>query len=324
MKINIFVIHWQKLEQRKVMIETMKKKLLDSLGDINLEYITEYEPEEINPRFLDIYINTKPFEQNEKYNEYNKFMQMFTTRDISNIMKHMVAWEKILDTDDDTINFVIEDDTYFPETFVNNIKKIYNELPKDYNMIFLCQPNNEKNVREPYISNFDIGSNRNLISTDSYIISKKMAEKLLDEYRMEVRFHNNIQMTYVIEKEKLKIYQVIPNIVVEASKYGVYNSSMVTNNVLIYNNDYMNLYNMIMTKNDISNSKIIESLFENNTLRNNPDFLSLEGIYYFKKENYQKAKECFDKAYKIYNDNNGLINRTSLFLTYYIDLFKFL
>tara|TARA_Y100000389_G_scaffold192603_1_gene220275 strand:- start:104 stop:472 length:369 start_codon:yes stop_codon:yes gene_type:complete len=120
--------------------------------------------------------------------------------------------------------------------------------------------------------------------------------------------------------------KIFPNICGDGSKMGVYTSSILMNNVLIFNDLYKEIYIMLEQhlKFDDAMIETVKGKFSSNTNTENPDFIYLEALFYKKIGYIEKAKELFETAMGYYEENLVPMNNTSTFLKNYIELYKVL
>ena len=191
---------------------------------------------------------------------------------------------------------------------VKLIAKIYKLLPKE----------------EKGIITFDGSSwhekDKVLPCCDSYFITKNCATQMSNNF-IPIRYPNNIQLSYILDKLKIKFGRTFPNIVADGSKLGFFTSSISPNNILLFNNTYKFIYKML-NKPDltIEEGEHIKSLFENNTFKESPDFMFLEGLFYMRIQEYSKSKEFFDKAIVKYEEQCSPLNNSSAIIQNYVEL----
>ena len=105
---------------------------------------------------------------------------------------------------------------------------------------------------------------------------------------------------------------------------GVYTSSILSNNVLLFNGIYKQVYTMLENNSVLDEAQIKEAkdLLSSNEYKHNPDFLHLEALLYMKIGDLQKSKNIFDEAYKLFDEKKSPMNNTSVFLKNYINIFR--
>jgi tetratricopeptide (TPR) repeat protein len=232
---------------------------------------------------------------------------------------------------DDDINIIVEDDVMFDNSmetkmmdFINN-KKFLDDTCTPYDIIFFGlpgQPDEVKKSSELQIIN--IPDIKVLPCCDSYYISKSCAKALAKSY-IPLKFPNNIQLSYLITKNSFKVGKVFPNLMADGSKLGITPSSISPNNILIFNSAYKEIYKLLEketpTYEDIKN---IENILKNNEMKNSPDFVFIEGLFYLRTKRYKEAKEYFDRAIIMYEENSSPLSNQSAIIQNYIDLCKYI
>ena len=212
-----FVIHYTPLKERK-------NFQLEQLDKLSLKYnffIEKYDKENLEIKDL------------IKFNK--KVLGLGT---ISLLRKFIYAME-LIQISNFEYNLVLEDDAILDKDFLSKLTRGLEQLPDDYDMLFLgdgCNYHIEsskikankfiyKKCREP--TNWGgLGGTR---CTDSIIINKKCATKICNYY--ESMKENNIYapldwwLNQVIRDLKLEIYWMEPTIVTQGTQNGKYNSS---------------------------------------------------------------------------------------------------
>jgi len=201
-----FVIHYDKLVGRKInMLKQLEENGMDA--------------EFISNRGKDVLTETDkhPF---SKLND----------SEISLFLHHYECFKKIIENQAD-FALILEDDALFNNSFDEILKKYIKHLPGDWDMLFLGDgcglhiPNAVLNK----CKNCNIFRNDSTRCTDSYLISKKCALKLVNTINNE-NFSSDLPIDFwlnlIIEKEKLKIYWAEPTIVTQGTQNGCFKSSL--------------------------------------------------------------------------------------------------
>jgi GR25 family glycosyltransferase involved in LPS biosynthesis len=212
-----YVIHYTPLKERKqFMLNEIDKHSL------NYYFIEKYDREKLSDQDL------------KMFNTYKlKLSEVSLTR------KHIDAYRKIVNNNY-KYSLILEDDVILDDNFGYKLEKGLTHLPDDYDMLFIgnganlhiepsiIKPNQliYKKCREP--TNW--GGNGGTRCTDSYLISKKCAKKLIN-YISKLK-EGSIQMpsdwwlNQVIRDLQLEIYWMEPTIVTQGTETGKYNSSI--------------------------------------------------------------------------------------------------
>lgn len=329
-KMNIYFIHAKYIKERETVIEnfkdvTKKYKFRNvSIRDIHI--IEDFDPADIDINTVRQYVNYDKIQENH-VEVYNQFLKNMHINQLSNALKHYKAMELIAkNSHDGELNMILEDDILYEEKICYSLDKLVSKLPEKYDILFLGMPKNQP--IDPSQNSFDFHPTKNTFPVipfcDSYLISHSACKAMVPHY-MPIKFINNIQMSYVCDKVGLNTSHCLPNIFVDGSKYGMFLSKLSNNNPLIFNSDFTTLRSLIskdvLEKEDIKN---IETLLNKTPIRSNPDFAHLECIYHIKCQEYQKAKDKFDEAYKVYALNGCVLGHDSVFLRDYIRVHKHL
>jgi glycosyl transferase, family 25 len=210
-----YVIHYTPLKERK-------QFLLNEFNKHSLIYhfIEDYDRENLSNEDLRIF-NTK-----------------FPKSQCGITLSHIHSYRKIVNNNY-KYSLILEDDVILDDNFGYKLEKGLTHLPNDYDMLFIGNGANlhiepsiikpkqliYKKCREPTNWGGDGGTR----CTDSYLISKKCAKKLIN-YISKLK-EGSIQMpidwwlNQVIRDLQLEIYWMEPTIVTQGTETGKYKSS---------------------------------------------------------------------------------------------------
>ena len=215
----VYIIHYTPLKERKIF-------LLDQINkhSLNYHFIEDYDREKLLDKDLKI------FDKN-------------LSRSLCGLtLAHIDSYRKIINNDY-KYNLIIEDDVIFDSQFKDKLKKGLKQLPDSYDMLFIgdgCDLHIPKNQLRP--SKFVYkkcnektkwGGGGATRCTDSYLVSKKCAKKLIN-YVSQLKEHSVISpidwwLNKIIKDLNLQIYWMEPTIVTQGSGSGSikkYNSSL--------------------------------------------------------------------------------------------------
>ena len=325
-KLNVYIIHYDKLTQRNENIDRIKQLANNETSlDITITIVNDHQPENI------LLNNVKNLVSIDKYPEeedvfYKNFTKQLSLEILSNTFNHFKAIQLISKNNTEDINVILEDDVQYSDKLFNQLNNLVNNIKHmQWDIIFLGQPSdkNEHDIRNS-LELYEIKHENLLLHCcDSYIVNTDTAKNLMLNF-FPIRFVYNIQLSYLINKHKYKCYKIFPNICGDGSKMGTYTSSILFNNVLIFNDTYKQIYMLLENKEvlDSNDINMITQLFNNNVLKENPDFLHLEALFYKKIKDHTKCLELFDKAFIKYEEQHCPMNNTSTFLKNYIDVYR--
>lgn len=328
--VNFYFIHAKWLSDREKIITDFKRNIKKfnfrsiEIGDITV--IEDYDPVDINSDIIQKHVDYSQLIE-PHLAVYNGLLKNLHVNQLSNVLKHFKAYEKISQSikDDSDINIILEDDIIYEERVFLSMEKLIRKLPVDFDFIFLGLPTNiqVKNKNDVELQNTqDVF--RILPYCDSYIINNNTAKKLYEQF-MPCKFLGNIQLSFLIDKLKLKSQLVVPNIFMDGSKFGSHVSTLNPNNTLMFNGEY-NALKTVIDKEELSEQdiKYTDNLLNNSQIAQHPDFCYLKAKYLTKLKNYDNAKKCYEDTYNIYKSFNTIVNHESLFLKDYIRIFKYL
>lgn len=333
-RLNVFFIHAKWLKDRERVVSEFQKLtgkyVFKDIKGVKIRVITDFDPNDINHQIISSTVNYSPVQDNpneineKKLSNYNGLLRNLHIFQLSNTLKHYKALEEIVNSSNENdINLVLEDDILYEDKMCMMLERLVDNLPSDFDMVFLGLPNNINTSNKTTVR-FQATKDlfRVLPYCDSYIVSKTAARKLYDNY-LPIKFVNNVQLSYMIEKLELNSLIAIPNIFMDGTKFGVFLSVLTPSNQLLFNNDYMTARAILSNENvDVESQTKLDNVFANSLVRNHPDMMHLKGLYLSKHSNYNEAKDVFESALKIYQDNNCVLNHESQFLKDYIKMYK--
>lgn len=339
-QLHIYVIHYKKLQTRAKNIDKLKL-LGESAENMNVKVhvVDSHQPEDINVNNIKNLVKLTPLEDNGTENVfYNNFVKKLSLEILSNILNHFKALQMIAkdasNCAEDTYHIVLEDDVMYSEKVYVQISSLISYLKSvaDWSVIFLGQPSDASKQDGKQLQLQTMSDEKNLLlhCCESYMINPEMAREMVMQI-FPIRFAYNVQLSYMIDKylktHNKGVYKIFPNVFGDGSKMGNYNSSILANNVLIFNATYKDIY-LKLEKQGATLSKedteSIETQFANNPFKDNPDFIYLEGLYHRKQGNLEKCRECFERAMELNEQYMVPMNNGSTFLRNFIELHKFL
>lgn len=297
--INIYVIKSEHLPNRSKSIDITINRLCNLMKtqkiNSNINYITTPTMEEIQKDIVE-YNKQIDLTENIEDEDFKKLQNKFNLAQISNLAKHKKAYELIKNTTNKH-NLIIEDDVILLDDFINNFNDFLKLLNKiEYDILFTCISNNNNTDKRLDIElstiNFKI-----LLSKSSYFLTPATAEKLYN-YLSTIRFtiKNSLSKYIYDNKDNLQSYVLNKHTLLEGSKLGFFISTVNPTNQQLQNNKYIEMINLY-NKYDSGEVKFEDILdFHTKHGKNNPEFLHLIGLIYYKKNDYNKALEYIQDA----------------------------
>ena len=326
--LNIYIITSEHLKSRHDFLNNQLNKLKKILNEVNINFkfnqiispTQKYIEENLNDYKTKVNMNKDSIEDND----FKSFVNSINSAQLSNIYKHINAYEMIKNSNS-KYNFIIEDDFFIVDEYINNFKKLLEKIKTtEYDIIFSCLAINYENTNKyEFINsheNFKI-----LLSKSSYFISPNTAIKLID-YLQIVSFNFKLSISkYIWEnKDTIKSYIFNKHTLFEGSKVGIFTTSMNTNNFLYQNNDYITLTQLVGNEEYLDDSivKKAEEIY-NRSGKNNPDFEHTLGIIYYKNKNYEKAKDTLKLSVFNLKRMEGFITQYNEILNNCINMHQF-
>lgn len=328
-KLHVYVVHASNLYERRKVIDELRKNLGKynftnvKVGDIDV--ITSHDAASIPGEFIQKNVDYSQLKtEGEMTPIFNSLIRILHINNISNALKHHEALSKIAKGSEDDIHMVIEDDVLFEQRMCMLLDRAIGKFSSSHGVLFLGMPNNEE-VTNPNVINVKECKQvfKVLPYNDSYFIRPATAKQLVEKF-FPLKFYTNIHMSYLMEMANITMYQTVPNIFIDGSKYGMYLSTLMVNNDLVFNRDYMFLKSLIGKEPStitLDEKKTADKLITESQIANNPDFLTVVGKYIrHVKNDSKKTRDIYQKAYDAYLKNGCVINNESIFLRDYINL----
>jgi hypothetical protein len=312
------------------MVEQLREKFetQQSRYTVAMRYITQFDPEEVvkmNPQTL-IDLNPEP---TEGLTDFNALLKPLTVPNLSNSLKHCAAIRAISNTQGaaDDLYLVLEDDVCFSETAIDQFLKTVDEIKNsDWDIVFLGFPA-IKMPEDGDLNKVRIKPTSEMFKTlpgcDSYLLNKAGATKISASL-LPIKFDFNVHLSFLIQKMKVNAFACTPNVFVEGSKLGTYVSSLNSNNVLIYNQVFREIFGLVQNRStytDFDRSNF-DKLWELTPFKGHPDFMYMKGLFYMKDGKFKEAKAIFEQCFETYKKNGCAMNKETVFLNNYIELFK--
>jgi hypothetical protein len=347
--LNIYIVHRSDFEQRKKLMEE-NLIIFKKLGyNIKWNYIEKHTNEYLTNNIQTIVKDIKI--EKTLYPEYDELMDNLHINHISNIFNHLESLNKIkehynkLNEEDKGTNLyiILEDDVFLMNIFEEQMKMILESIIKgniSYDLIFLGVPisidnktedkkNNDIIINETLCLNFIPQYLKFLPSCDSFIINPVILnnEQLFEDIN-KIRLQYHFELSYIIKRYQLKSYYTSPHLMLDGSKMGIIPSSINLNNIHIYNNEFMNMINILNINEEEfnKNQEKYEEEFNKNYDKvkefDNPDILHLNAIFHNKMKKHETALNIFKHAHKRYSEMPSNITNESNFIMDYVKTYE--
>jgi GR25 family glycosyltransferase involved in LPS biosynthesis len=288
---------------------------------VHASLIKSYEPKDIPREKMQSIVNfTKT-----NVLKYDDHLKNIHIRQLSNALKHASALTALLqdakqNPEDESkhVFLVLEDDVLFRPHVADEIIKVTQDFPKDADMVVL---GGRKKSADGTFMKLDF-SNEPLETCESIMYTRNALEILVAKY-IPIRFINNIHLSFLSLINNLTVYICPQPLFVDGSKYGIYVSVVSPENQLLLNKPYMDAYELITGDEGqyVGDQRAkVETLLSEIKYNEHPDVVYLKALHEMKCDSVEKARELFEKAYKLYQQSDTLLNAESKFLSAYIRL----
>jgi GR25 family glycosyltransferase involved in LPS biosynthesis len=290
---------------------------------INVHTVEDHQPEDINVKNIKNLVKLEKLPEGEN-TFYEKFVKQMSLPVFSNTFHHFKAIQQISKNASSDFNVILEDDVVYSNKIFAQLGTLIDNLKKtEWDIVFLGQPsetaNNTNSLQLSKIESTDLL----LHCCESYMMTSTVAKDMLINF-FPIRFVYNIQLSYLLNKHKYNCLKIFPNICGDGSKMGEYTSSILVNNVLIFNDMYKQIY--MKLENSVSltfeEQQEVADMFLSNPRKMNPDFIYLEALFNKKIGQVEKSVELFQNAMVLYEKESVQMNNTSTFLKNYMELFR--
>lgn len=301
--INIYCISSQHLDNRKKYFIATLNKLKELANENGLEChlhsisspshdIIENNMEDYNKR-LD-YSKSN----HDKEDIFNDLIFTLNPQHISNIEKHREVL-KIISSNDNELNLIIEDDVLTSKEYIPNIKELFHQLSqtdnKEWDLLITCIAENQDQNEQLKICNF---KERQLVlkNKSSYFIKPCTAKRLYD-FTEVIKHSFKHSLSKFIHISNVNVGILNKVCFVEGSKIGIFPSSINTENYLFQNREYVEISNIIRS-NEITEEAIqkVENCFKIIENLPSPDISYIMGLFYYKIKDISKAKQYMTDA----------------------------
>jgi GR25 family glycosyltransferase involved in LPS biosynthesis len=206
---RVYIVHYRKLHERKESI----------LRQLEKHHITDYE-------FVDI-----DRDEVDNFDTKNMDRTVLNDAQVAIFLSHLAIFEKIRDDPGQEEGLILEDDVLLHENFKDIFSAYRQELPSDYDMLFLgngCDLHVSPTSPDKHIYlkcppwEGDITASR---CTDSYLVHKKCAIAMLDAFHHSpspIRVANDHWLNNVTRDHKLVVYWAEPTIATQGTQCGVF------------------------------------------------------------------------------------------------------
>lgn len=282
------------------------------------------------PVISEIQENIKAYESRVKLDDitqepFSKMVHPLTLHEISNFERHRLAFVTISNASPNEYHFVIEDDIHIlpimEQNWIEMLETLSGNVPSNFSFILLSLSNELQSKTKITLETYNtLASKQPLLpSKEGYFITPELAHQLAERTKI-IRFNMRQTLSHWVYTDNPTIYYPSKRLSFDGSKLGIFPSTVHPNNILIFNQEYMEMLRMLSEENkDVQkihrNYKIIERL-------QSPDAMHLYAVLLFQSKQMDEANTYFKKAIDTMVQQKGCINRQSELLHNAIEFYK--
>jgi len=337
----IYILNGRQLSIRREKIKAIVKVIAECYQNLpgytgNLvipKFITSHDPVELEPKLNEL----KDIIAYERCGDedFDRFMEQMNIETLSNTFKHQDVWRLIGETSGNTaesLHLVIEDDTVIMKEGMDGLKDVLSFVSDGSNndtwdMMFLglSQPNAED--KSLSISLSPVSNTFKIVpSKEAYFLSKSAAARLYKTWtESKITYSLRIQLSKFLHQNP-SFKAVFPNrrVTIDGSKVGFFATSIHNSNLLIYNGEYVELFNIYNMPIAEMSSKLARATELYNVTRqlNSPDMTHIYGIILVRAGRLNEAEEIFTLAIEQTKQAQGILNNRGDLCNNIVNLYK--
>jgi len=207
-KVHIYIVHYSKLKNRREHLEKNLKEV--GIPSSMITWIDWLDRDEVD------------------ISKYGKLAlsqgnRQLTPAEVTNYMAHYYAMEQTAKIEN-SVSIILEDDAVLNKNFQENLQKILENIPKDWEFISICNVNPAVPLKETKEEIFI--SKGGTTPTCAYILNQRSAKRILETPFFPFSEPIDFAYMYIQNKIDLNVYTISPSICYEGSKFDVFPSSI--------------------------------------------------------------------------------------------------
>uniref|UniRef100_A0A6C0CSK9 Glycosyltransferase n=1 Tax=viral metagenome TaxID=1070528 RepID=A0A6C0CSK9_9ZZZZ len=326
--LNLFLIHSSSLTLREQRMHLTVKQL----EQISQKYgyhmrtfkINTFEPNDLQPKLEEI---SKQIRYDKTGDEdFDRGLQPLSVQQLSNFYKQKEALKQIVQigklpmVSPKDLYLILEDDALILPEFQRHLEYFFeNPASSTWDVLTFSMSKPFSNPADLYEYIDARGFGKVLPGKESYMIQPKIAEMLLKELET-IQFSYRLQLSYwLYTHPEVQFKCPSHRIFIEGSKIGFLPSSTTENNVLVYNQEFMEMFKMMVGQIDYDFQKgrqcyrVIEHL-------KSPEAMHLYAVMLHRENKLEQSKDMFINALNEMVAKQGLITPRSELLNNAINI----
>lgn len=266
---------------------------------------------------------------------YAKLERPLNTAELSNYERHRTALQAIAKGSPDDFHFVIEDDLYIIPIFESHwtafFKMLKTILPRDYPLVLFGVVKPEPAGGTPTDFKFQpykelpLTEQQPLLpSKEMYLVHPSLASTLYDATHLIQYDMRHTLSRWILEHTMFhdQIYIPSKRLAFDGSKLGIFPSTIHANNLLLFNQEFMEMLQIMSQPPDKKNKANIQRIYKSIERLQSPDAQHLYAVLMYQIGDYDEASDYFKKAIDTMIANKGFLSRQSEMLHNAIEFYK--
>ena len=325
--LNVCLIHSPSITYRESTMNTTCKILEKACQDhhyrLRIFKIQNHEISELKHKTQELEARVNYDKTGDE--EFDRSIQTLNLEQMSNFLKHQEALKQIIAiskmptiTKEDLF-MVMEDDAMILPEFQKNLNHFLQHIENSsWDLITFSVSKPNESVDTSLLT--DVRPITKILpGKEAYLIQPATAEVLMEDLK-KIRFTYRFQLSYWIHTHP-EIRVLCPNqrITLEGSKVGFMPSTTTENNLLVYNQEFMEMFKMMVNQIPYDFTKI-KSYYKIIEHLKSPDAMHLYGVILHREGKLEQAKDLFLEAIHEMSLKNGLISARSELLNNTINI----
>lgn len=320
------VIQWIKQQADKVGLGI----LFHSLAQPTTDYLQEL----IQAKHKDLEERLQP-KSNAPHPIYGKFETPLNLSELSNYERHRTALEAIRTASPDAYHLVLEDDLFILPAFEAAWLEFFQWLndpshrSAEVSLALLTMTQNTAPSTEsfrflPYATTLPLTEQHPLLpSKEIYLIHPTAAAELYDYTRLIHCDFRHTLSRWIYTNVFRHATMVVPSkrLSFDGSKLGMFPSSIHANNLLIFNQEFMEMLRILATP-DKKHKATVQRLYKTIERLQSPDAMHLYAVLMYQLGDHEEADAYFKKAIEAMTSQKGFLSRGSELLHNAIEFYK--
>lgn len=265
---------------------------------------------------------------------YGKFNTPLNLAELSNYERHRTALEAIRSGSPTDYHLILEDDVYIIPAFeaawggfLDTLRA--RAIPADTQLVVFSMTQNanaDPSAPFAYIpySALQLTESRPLLpSKEMYMIHPTAAGQLYDyTHAIHCDFRHTLsRWVYSNLLLHASIYLPSKRLTFDGSKLGIFPSTIHANNLLIFNQEFMEMLSLLSTP-EKKTKATVSRLYKTIERLQSPDAMHLYAVLMFQLGDYDEADAYFKKAVEAMTEQHGFMSRGTELLHNAIEFYK--